>query len=83
MNTKLTLNIDKDVIEKAKEYASKKKTSISSLIENYLNSLTKKEKKEDESEISPFVKSMSSGKSVPLDIDYKKEYYNYLSEKHQ
>jgi len=51
------------------------------LIENYLDSLT--HEKEDEFEISPFVKSISSGKSIPLDLDYKKEYIDYLDKKYQ
>jgi predicted HicB family RNase H-like nuclease len=42
MNTKLTLNIDQNVIEEAKTYAKKNSVSLSKLIENYLFSLTKK-----------------------------------------
>ena len=40
MNTKLTLTIEQDVIEKAKKYAKDKERSLSSLIENYLKALT-------------------------------------------
>ena len=40
MNTKLTLNIDKGVIEQAKIFAQKNNVSLSKLIERYLNSLT-------------------------------------------
>jgi ribosome recycling factor len=46
MNTKLTLNLDKNIIKSAKEYAKNRKVSLSQLIENYLNSLTKKEDKD-------------------------------------
>ena len=46
MNTKLTLNLDKGVIEEAKSYAKENNVSLSKLIENYLNSLTKTSKKE-------------------------------------
>lgn len=45
MNTKLTLNLNKNVIEQAKNYAKDNRVSLSKLIENYLNSLTKKIKK--------------------------------------
>jgi len=41
MNTKLTLNLDKDIIEEAKFYAKRNKLSLSKLIENYLGSLSK------------------------------------------
>ena len=37
MKTKLTLNIDSVVIEKAKKKASNKKQSLSAIIEEYLN----------------------------------------------
>jgi dsDNA-specific endonuclease/ATPase MutS2 len=81
MDTKLTLKLDENVIERAKKYASGKKLSLSGLIENYLDSLTRE--KEDEFEISPFVKSISSGKSIPVDFDYKKDYIDYLEKKYQ
>ena len=81
MDTKLTLKLNDDVIERAKKYATDKSMSLSRLIENYLDSLTRE--KDDEYEISPFVKSISSGKSVPVDFDYKKEYADYLDRKYQ
>jgi len=81
MDSKLTLKLNENVIERAKKYASGKRLSLSSLIENYLDSLT--QEKEDEFEISPFVKSISSGKSIPANFDYKKEYINYLDKKYQ
>ncbi|MEM6806223.1 MAG: DUF6364 family protein [Bacteroidota bacterium] len=36
MNTKLTLSLNKEVIEQAKKYAKTHNVSLSSLIENYL-----------------------------------------------
>ncbi len=82
MDTKLTLKLNQEVIEKAKQYASDKKISLSRLIEFYLQSLTS-ENKEDDFEISPFVKSISTGTSLPADLDYKKEYSDYLVEKYK
>lgn len=40
MNTKLSLSLDTELIEKAKTYAKSKKLSLSQLIENYLKKLT-------------------------------------------
>jgi hypothetical protein len=82
MDTKLTLKLDQDVIEKAKLYASEKKLSLSRLIENYLNSLTS-EKSNDGLQISPFVKSLSSGVKIPADYDYKKDRADYLEQKYK
>jgi hypothetical protein len=84
MDAKLTLKLNDIVIDRAKKYASNKRVSLSRLIENYLDSLTSENK--DQFEISPFVKSISSGKSIPADYDYKKakeEYIGFLDKKHQ
>ena len=85
MDTKLTLKLNQEVIEKAKQYAADKKLSLSRLIENYLNSLTSENSNKDELEISPFVKSITAGtkSSIPNDFDYKKERGDYLEHKHK
>jgi hypothetical protein len=85
MDTKLTLKLNKDVIDKAKEYASSHNKSLSRMIESYLKSLVEKEKpkSEDDFEISPFVRSMKTGVKIPADLDYKKEYGDYLTEKYK
>jgi len=85
MDTKLTLKLDKFVIDKAKDYASTHKRSLSRIIESYLRSLINKNdpKDSDDIEISPFVKSIASGVNVPADFDYKKEYGDYLMQKYK
>lgn len=83
MDSKLTLKLNERVIERAKKYASTKKLSLSRLIENYLDSLTKEQN--DDFEISPFVRSISSGKSLPADADWKTSregYTDYLTKKY-
>jgi hypothetical protein len=85
MDTKLTIKLDKTVIEKAKDYAYSHNKSLSRLIETYLKSLLMNDDKNDNEEIqiSPFIKSMSTGKSIPPDINYQKEYSDYLIQKHK
>ena len=41
MKTKLTLNIDDKVIARAKRVSAKRKVSLSSMVENYLEKLSK------------------------------------------
>jgi len=82
MDTKLTLKLNSEIIEKAKKYASDKKISLSRIIEFYLQALTSENEK-DEFQISPFVKSISTGTSVSNNLDYKKEYSDYLMEKYK
>lgn len=86
MDAKLTLKLDKNVIEKAKIYAAEHQYSLSLLVENYLKAITQTEKKENtkEIEISSFVKSLTIGKGqVPVDYDYKKARKEYLTEKYK
>jgi hypothetical protein len=85
MDTKLTLKLDKFVIDKAKDYAASKKRSLSRIIEAYLRSLINQEEPEskDEIQISAFVKSLSTGVQIPSDLDYKKDYYKHLTDKHK
>ncbi|MEQ6122047.1 DUF6364 family protein [Reichenbachiella sp. MALMAid0571] len=82
MDTKLTLKLNREIIEKAKEYASDKKMSLSRIVESYLKSLTS-EKKTGEFDISPFVKSIATGTNIPTDLDHKKEYSDHLVQKYK
>ena len=85
MDAKLTLKLDKYVIDKAKDYASSHKKSLSRMIESYLKSLIEKDNLQSDNDIkiSPFVKSMQTGINLPADLDYKKEYGDYLAEKYK
>ena len=85
MDAKLTLKLDQSVIEKAKEYALLNKISLSRMIESYLLSLVNQNpiSNKNEIEISPFIQSMRSGKSLPLDLDYKDEFAKYQNKKHK
>lgn len=82
MDAKLTLKLNQKVIEKAKEYASERKVSLSRIVESYLQSLIS-EKDKAEFEISPFVKSISTGTKMPVDLDHKKEYSDYIMQKYK
>lgn len=79
MNTKLTLSLNKNIIEKAKTYAKENQISLSKLVENYLNSLVKTSQKET-TRISPLVESLTG--VISSDTDERKSYRDYLSEKY-
>lgn len=81
MDTKLTLNLNSTVINKAKDYAKLHKISLSRLIESYLSSLTSN--KNHEIEITPLVKSLSGVIRLDKDFDYKESYTDYLIEKYK
>jgi len=81
VNTKLTLNVDKSIIERAKEYAKSRKMSLSKLIESYLASLTSK--RSQDIEITPLVESLSGVIDLDQHYDYKSGYTDYLIEKYK
>jgi len=81
MITKLTLTIEKSVIQKAKKYAKEKERSLSDIIENYLKAITADEIGE-EIEITPLVKSLKGSFKAPKDFNYKEELTKALSEKY-
>lgn len=82
MDTKLTLSLDKQIIEAAKKYAKKKNTSLSNLIENYLVNVTKASKNSEE-EITPLVKSLSGVLKMNKKQDYRKQYSDFLANKYK
>ncbi len=80
MDTKLTIKLDNEVIARAKRYAQHRKTSLSRLIESYLDFVTKSEP--DDIEITPLVKSLSGVITLPEGFDYKKERTDFLIRKY-
>lgn len=82
MNTKLTLTIEEEVIQRAKEYAKGQKSSLSQIVENYLKSLTSKTRNKSPKTTTPIVKALRGSFKAPVDFDYKKELYEALEKKH-
>lgn len=80
MDTKLTLKLNRLVIERAKKYARKKKVSLSGLIEVYLGFITR-EKGNDE-DVTHLVKSISGIIKLPKEYDYRKEYKSHIYRKY-
>jgi hypothetical protein len=81
MNTKLTLTIEEEVIEKTKKYAKEKGVSVSGIVGNYLKAITS-EFESPAVEITPIVKSLKGAFKAPDGFDYKKELTKILSEKY-
>jgi hypothetical protein len=82
MDTKLTLILNDNVIQRAKIYSRRNKISLSKIIESYLDNITKPKEAEKISSITPLVESLSGVIKISDDFDYKKEYGNYLVEKY-
>ncbi|HEY0246141.1 MAG TPA: DUF6364 family protein [Mucilaginibacter sp.] len=80
MTTKLTLTVEKRVIEKAKSYAKHTNRSLSELVENYLETLV--EESTEKEQLSPRLKGIAGIIKLPNDFDEKKELSAYLEGKH-
>ncbi len=81
MNTKLTLKLNKRVIDRAKKYAHKNKQSLSVMVEKYFNLISDKESI-TEIEISPNVRELSGIIHLPKNINLKEVYRNHIEAKY-
>lgn len=79
MDSKLTLKLDKSIIEQAKKYAKENHISLSKLIENYLQFIAVR--KGETIEVSPLVESLTGVITLDSD-DFKKDYSDFLSKKY-
>jgi len=82
MNTKLTLTIEKEVIEIAKEYAKEKGQSLSEMVENYFKLVTHKRMNIKEKQLSPKVRKLRGIIKADDNYDYKQILTEELSKKY-
>lgn len=79
MSTKLTLTIEKTVIDKAKAYAKSTGRSLSELVESQLEKLIESETAHS---VSPDLKKIIGSVQLPADFDEQKELQSYYEAKH-
>lgn len=89
--SKLTLSVQSDTIERAKQYARRNHTSLSKIVQKLLNDIAREEVEKDpllekfkHLEISPDIKALTGilkGK-YPDDITLWDAKYEYLKEKY-
>lgn len=79
MTTKLTLTVEKSIIDRAKSYAKNTGRSLSEIIENYLATITQEN---DATELSPKLKKIVGVVKLPKDFDEKKELRSEMEKKH-
>lgn len=82
MNTKLTLSLDKTVIEEAKKFASEKGSSLSELVENYFKLLIEKDELTKTPIISKKVSRLRGLLKTDIDLDYKEILEEEIIKKH-
>ena len=81
--SKLTLSINQMVIDEAKEYAKSSGKSLSSIVEEYLKSLTKIEKSKKKKTSMELVRELKGSIKLPEDFtSYKEILQDALVEKY-
>jgi hypothetical protein len=80
MTSKLTLTVEKSVIEKAKSYAKKTGQSSSELIDKSLDTITSEEN--GDKELYPRIKKIVGAVTLPNDFNEEKELSSYFEKKH-
>ncbi len=86
MAKKLTLRMDEEVIERAKEYAAERGLSVSKMVEQYFAAVTTASSAEspgdeDQESLPPFTRRLVNRDPASGDVS-KEDYYCYLEEKH-
>ncbi len=81
MDSKLTLKLNSQIIEEAKNYAKDSNTSLSKLIENYLSAITSDSVKKRK--VNPIVKSLTGIITLDDKKDYRESYAKYLTKKYK
>lgn len=79
MTTKLTLTVEKTIIDRAKSYAKKTGRSLSELIQSYLENITEENYNSD---LSPKLKKLIGSVKLPEDFDEEKELRSAVEKKH-
>ena len=81
--TKLTLSMEPEIVNRAKQYAKKRQISLSKLIQDFLDEVSKN-KPEVEGNIPADILSLTGilKDKFPNDVDLKEVRYQYLKEKY-
>ena len=82
MNTKLTLTIEKEIIEIAKEYAKDKGQSLSEIVENYFKLITISRREVKPEELSPRVQRLRGIIKTNTQLNHQQIITEELSKKY-
>ncbi len=78
MKKKLTLRMNKEIIEAAKKIAKEREESVSGLTEKYFRNLARRSKEEPENQASAFISRLKG----TIQEGDREDYEKYLQEKY-
>ena len=79
----MTLRLNESVIQRAKRYAKRHNTSLSKIVENYLDGISTTKTERSSIGITPLVNGLSGVIELPADYDPKAEFNEFLEKKHR
>ena len=85
MKTKLTLNIDDQIVARAKRTSAKKSMSLSSVVEDYLDKFSRNDTQQKNSKPAPDIIQRIRKYTRPVEIsdsEIEKQMIKYLKKKH-
>lgn len=85
MKTKLTLNVDDKIVARAKRTSARRKVSLSSLVEDYLEELSRKDAQIKNTKPAPDIIERIRKYTRPVEIsdaEIKDQLTEYLEKKH-
>jgi len=86
MQTKLTLRLEKSLIDQAKAWADERRISLSHVVAMIFQRITTTERRKEE--LHPFMQKIigiarKKGSNSPTDKEIKEEYYSHLEGKYK
>jgi len=79
MKARVSISIDKVLLEKVKNYASKQGLNVSKLVEEYFETITQREGKPS---LLDVLKNIEFKTEYPENFDFKKNYHEERKEKY-
>ncbi|MBI2411520.1 MAG: hypothetical protein HYV32_06540 [Candidatus Kerfeldbacteria bacterium] len=83
MNVKLTLKMDKTIIEEVKEFSAAHDISVSKLVEQFFRTITKEKNHPTKQPVSGIVAELLGIIPQNTAKEYRTEYTDYLTKKYQ
>ena len=81
MRTKLTLRLDEELIDRAKQYAQTRGKSLSQIVEDHFQGLTRSDRGQEQPSEAPITHSLRG--LLKGEVTEEEEYRRHLAEKYK
>jgi hypothetical protein len=78
MEHSITLEINEDIVARAKQFAKENNTTISKLVERYLDQITRNDEEKTQEALTPLVRSLYGIAPLTEESEPGEDYFDYL-----